>query len=142
MRGTRVAVYVHLVWATWNCLPLLEGERERRIYRCLEATCDDLGVDLLALGGVADHLHLVVRLPATLSVAQVVKRLKGTLSHLATHEISPDEFFKWQGGYGAFSISQRHVAAACAYAARQKAHHAAGTLIAAYEPEADGDPGA
>jgi REP element-mobilizing transposase RayT len=87
-------VFVHLVWATWNRELLLAGEVERHVYRCLEATCRELEVDVLAMGGIEDHVHLVVRLPAILSVATLVKRLKGASSHLITHEVTPQKFFK------------------------------------------------
>jgi putative transposase len=135
VRGNRVALFVHLIWATWNREPLLAGDVERRIYRSLEATCKELGVEVLALGGVEDHVHLVVRIPATLSVAYLVKRLKGASSHLATHEIAADEYFKWQGGYAAFSAGLKQLPLLCDYVRRQKEHHNAGTLVAAYEPE-------
>ncbi|HKV83302.1 MAG TPA: IS200/IS605 family transposase [Ktedonobacterales bacterium] len=135
MRDTRIALYVHLVWATWDRLPLLVGESERGVYRCLEDTCRANGVAMLAIGGVEDHVHLVVQLPATLAVATLVKRLKGASSHLATHRLAPIEFFKWQGGYGAFSASANGLPALFAYVRNQKDHHRLGSLIAAYEPE-------
>jgi REP-associated tyrosine transposase len=142
MRGTRVALFVHLIWATWDRLPLLTGEVERRVYRCMEDTCRELGAEVLALGGVEDHVHMVVRLPATLAVADLVKRLKGASSHLATYEIAPDAFFKWQGGYAAFSASIRLLPALCDYVRGQKEHHRAGTLIPAYEPPTGDTPAA
>jgi hypothetical protein len=80
---------------------------------------------------------MVVRLPATLAVADLVKRLKGASSHFATHEITLDAFFKWQGGYAAFSTGLPALPALCAYVRGQKEHHRAGTLISAYEPPTD-----
>lgn len=135
MRETRVAVFVHLVWGTWDRLPLLVGDREREVYRCIEETCRASAVEVLALGGVSDHVHLVVRLPATFAVATLMKQIKGTSSHLATHALARSQFFKWQGGYGAFSASAKGLPALCAYVRNQKEHHRLGTLIAAYEPE-------
>jgi REP element-mobilizing transposase RayT len=135
MRGTRVALFVHLIWATWNREPLLTPDIERAVYRCLEATCRELGAEVLALGGIEDHLHLVARLPATLSVAALVKHLKGASSHLITHEVALDRFFKWQGGYAAFSTGLKQVPDVCTYVRRQKEHHHAGTIIPTYEPE-------
>jgi len=134
MRDTRIALFVHLVWATWNREPLLVGEVERRVYRSFEATCAALDVEILALGGVADHIHLLVRLPATLAVAALVKRLKGASSHLVTHEITPDAVFKWQGGYAAFSAGLKQLPALTEYVRHQKQHHAAGTIYPIYEP--------
>ncbi|MGH2486543.1 MAG: IS200/IS605 family transposase [Ktedonobacterales bacterium] len=135
IRDTRVVLYVHAVWATWDRLPLLVGDSERGVYRCLEETCRANGVAALAMGGVEDHAHLVVHMPANLAVATLVKRLKGASSHLATHQLAPIEFFKWQGGYGAFSASASGLPALCAYVRTQKDHHRLGRLIAAYEPE-------
>jgi putative transposase len=134
MRDTRIAVFVHLVWATWDRLPLLTGERERRMHRALEAKCRQLGIEPLAIGGVEDHVHLLIHLPATLSVAMAVKHLKGASSHLATHEAAPGEFFKWQGGYGAFSVGIRQIDRVRDYILGQREHHAAGYLVADWEP--------
>ena len=137
MRRTRVALFVHLVWATWDRLPLLTGERERRVYRCIEDVSRELEAEVLALGGVQDHVHVVVRLPATLAVADLVQRIKGASSHLATHEADAENVFKWQGGYCGFTVSQRGVAALCTYVNAQQEHHGLSTTIAAYEPELD-----
>jgi putative transposase len=140
MRGTRVALFVHLIWTTWDRLPLLTGERERRVHRCIEDTCHDLGVEVIAIGGIEDHIHLLVRMPATLSVADLVKRLKGASSHLATHEVAPDDFFKWQGGYAAFSTSLALLNKVSDYVRHQKEHHRTGALVAAYEPDPHPEP--
>ncbi|HLY30092.1 MAG TPA: IS200/IS605 family transposase [Ktedonobacterales bacterium] len=133
--GTRVALFVHLIWATWDRLPLLVGSFERRVHRALEAKCLELNVELLALGGVEDHIHLLIQLPATLSLAECVKHLKGATSHLATHEIATAQFFKWQGGYAAFSVGIAQLAAVQAYVLRQREHHATGYLTPEWELE-------
>ena len=58
--------FTHFVWSTWDRLPLLEGEVEREAYALIQAQCTRLKVTLSALGGVADHVHLLVSLPRTL----------------------------------------------------------------------------
>ena len=50
LRGTRVALFVHLIWTTWDRLPLLTGER--RVYRCIEDTCHDIDVEVIAIGAL------------------------------------------------------------------------------------------
>ena len=135
MRRTRVALFVHVVWGTWDRLPLLVGETEPQVYHCIEATCIEMGAELIAIGGVEDHVHLLARLPATISVADLVKQVKGASAHLATPEIAPDRFFKWQGGYAAFSIGQSQVAATRDYITRQKEHHRTGFLIPEWEDD-------
>lgn len=136
MRHARVALFVHCVWATWDRLPLLTGEVERAAFRAIAAKCQQLGANLIALGGVEDHVHLLVQIPATLTVAKLMDQVKGASSHLVTHTVLPaDGFFKWQGAYGAFTVSQRHLDAVANYIKHQRQHHAAATTIAAYEPD-------
>ena len=104
-----MAVYLHLVWGTWDRLPLLNGELAHDMYRAIGAECVAMKSEIIALGGIEDHVHLLTSLPATISVADLVKRLKGSSAHLATHQLVPGEFFKWQGGYGAVTVSPRHL---------------------------------
>ena len=85
MREPYTQLYVHILWATWDRLPLLSGEREATIYACIQAECGKLGAEMLAIGGIEDHVHVVARIPATLSVAELVKQIKGSSSHLANH---------------------------------------------------------
>lgn len=73
-------------------------------------------------------MHLLVRLPTTLSVADLLKEVTGASSHLITHEITPDKFFKWQGAYGAFTLAKSDVPRVIDYIRSQKEHHRAQTL--------------
>ena len=137
MRNSHIAVFIHYVWSTWDRLPLLTGEVERAVYRQIGDKCAALGAELVALGGVDDHVHLLVQAPATISFADFMNHVKGASSHLATHEVlAGKQFFKWQGSYAAFSVSPRHRDAVVNYIKRQREHHAGGTIIRAYEPDA------
>jgi putative transposase len=136
MRRAGTALYVHLVWATWDRLPLLQGNVERHIYRAIGAKCEELGVDIIALGGVEDHIHLLASIPATLSVADLVKHVKGASSHLLASQQREQKngFFKWQGAYGACTVSPGALNEVAHYVTHQRAHHAAGSLLAELEP--------
>jgi len=92
-----------------------------------------LKCDVLAIGGIEDHVHLLVRFPTTLAVAPLLKEVKGASSHLMTHEVMPSEFFKWQGGYGAFTVSKNGVKAVENSIANQKKHHAEKGLVEDWE---------
>jgi REP element-mobilizing transposase RayT len=137
MHQTRAAVFVHVTWATWDRLPLLNGELEQRVYRAIGAECAALGARLVALGGTDDHVHLLVCLPTSLGLSQLMKQVKGVSAHLVTHEVTPGEFFKWQGGYGAFSVSPRHLCRVSDYIIYQRRHHAIGSLMPKLEPDYD-----
>lgn len=134
MRRAGIAIYAHIVWATWDRLPLLTKEIEQRVHRAIAAKCLELGGELIALGGIEDHVHMLVGLPARLSLAEFVGNVKGASSHLATHEALPTgAFFKWQGAYGAVSVSPRDLAEVSAYIGNQREHHTTKTLVPDWE---------
>jgi hypothetical protein len=89
--------------------------------------------EIIAVGGIEYHVHVLLRLPATVALATLVKQLKGSSSHLANHEILP-RGFKWQGGYGASSVSRRAVPRVRDYILRQEDHHRDGSIYPAAEP--------
>ena len=92
-----------------------------------------MGTEVLAVGGVEDHIHVLVHLPATITVADLVKGLKGASAHLVTHELQPGRFFRWQGAYAAFSIGTRQLGRVKDYIARQHEHHALGGSAVQWE---------
>jgi REP element-mobilizing transposase RayT len=87
--------------------------------------------DVVALGGVEDHVHVLIRVPATLSISSIVKQIKGSSSHLAN---AGEDTFKWQGGYAAFSVSRGLLARARDYVQNQEERHRAGKLVRDFEP--------
>ena len=135
MRRNYLAVFVHLVWATWDRLPLLTDDLTRDIHRVISAKCEELGAVVVAIGGVEDHLHLLVEFPATVTIASLVGQVKGVSAHLVTHQFAPGQFFKWQGAYAAFTVSPDAVTRVRDYIIHQREHHAMGILRAEWEPE-------
>ena len=102
-------MYLHLVWSTWDRLPLLTEPIRSEVYDLIQAECTRCRADVIAIGGIADHVHLLARVPATLAPATLVKQVKGVSAHAINHADGYHKLFKWQGAYGAFSVSKRHV---------------------------------
>ncbi len=117
-------LYTHLVWATWDRLPLIKPEFANRIYAGLRQETLDMHCETIALGGVEDHVHLLLQMPPTLCVSEVIKQLKGNSSHLVNREIAPLDGFKWQGYYGAFSVSRGDLRRVEDYVNHQEERHA------------------
>jgi REP element-mobilizing transposase RayT len=138
MREPFTKLYLHVTWATWNREPLITPWLMEAIDHCIRAECIKLRANVEAFGGVQDHVHLLVRFPTTVSVAELVKQVKGSSSHLVSRRLNVA--FKWQGGYGAFTVSHYHLDKVRDYVLRQPEHHAAGTAHRALElpPEGDG----
>lgn len=128
MRNNRVNILVRLVWSTAERLPLIAEEIEDRLYRYIRGICDQKGCPVVALGGTGDHVHLVVSLAATVTVADLVANVKGSSSHFVNKELGLGGGFRWQSNYGAFSVSPSDRAAVIAYVCGQRAHHESGHL--------------
>jgi putative transposase len=128
MRRNKLRLYLHLVWATWDRLPLVTPEIERRLYRCIESEAKEQKCKVLALNGMPDHVHLVVSFPTTITIADLVKQVKGVSSRFVNEVLTPQTHFKWQGSYGAFTVSRWDLDKVVNYVKRQKDHHAAADL--------------
>jgi REP element-mobilizing transposase RayT len=133
MRAPFTQLYLHCVWATWDRLPLITPEIEGPIYSAIRAKCHEVKCQEVAIGGMPDHVHLLVRLHTTVAIADLLKEVKGASSHLVTHQVMPGQFFKWQGAYGAFTVSKDNVPTVKAYIERQKEHHAQDDLWVDWE---------
>ena len=103
------------------------------LYTEIRRKCDALHCALIAANGGLDHTHVLVRLWPTVSVAKLVQGIKGASSRLLNQRFELPELFRWQEGYGAFSISQRNVALVAEYVTNQKQRHAEGTAVEAME---------
>jgi REP element-mobilizing transposase RayT len=129
MRRNKLALFLHLVWATWDRLPLITPDIERRLYRNIESEAQKQGCTVLALNGTEDHVHLLVIFPTTITIADVLKHVKGVSSRFVNETLRPSAQFKWQGSYGAFTVSRWDVARIKEYIKRQKEHHRGGELV-------------
>jgi putative transposase len=77
----------------------------------------------LAIGGASDHVHVLLSLPATLSVAKAMQLLKGNSSKWIRETFPKMRSFAWQEGYGAFSVGVSGLDATVAYIRNQTEHH-------------------
>ena len=130
MPNSYTPVYIHFVWATFDRQPIIRSEWETRIYAAIARKCEELHVGLFTLNGIENHVHVLVRLPATLTLAQIAQYLKGVTSHLVNHELAPGSVFRWQGSYSAFPVENgERLDTVAAYIRNQKQHHAENSVF-------------
>jgi len=79
-------------------------------------------IKALGIGGMKDHVHILLSLPSSLPIATAMQEIKSASSHWML-ETCAIRGFEWQEGYGAFSIGWTQVSATLAYIARQEEHH-------------------
>ncbi len=98
---------LHIIFSTKNRELWLDSNVRPRMHAYLATICRDLGAELVHVGGVADHVHVVTTLPRTLSQAQLIEQIKKASSKwIKALDVRYRGFF-WQRGYGAFSVSSR-----------------------------------
>jgi len=116
-------VIIHTTFSTKNREPFLDSDVRLRVHAYLATICRDLGAELLRVGGVADHVHIVTTLPRTVSQAQLVEQIKKGSSKWIK-ELDPRyRLFFWQRGYAAFSVSPSQLEAVLQYIEAQQEHH-------------------
>lgn len=130
-------LYYHLVWATYERLPLITPPTEGRVHQLIAVQVKRQGARMVIINGMPDHVHLIVEIPPRIALAQFVKQVKGASSRYINAE-TPD-YFGWQGGYSAFTLDSRDHEAVVGYVKRQKTHHRDGTLIDEFERLYDPD---
>jgi len=133
MGNRRLKLYLHLVWGTWDGNPWIIPRIERLVYRCIVNQIQQFDCKVIAINGVADHIHLVVRLKSTVSVALLVKKAKGVSARYINQFLDLEEHFKWRAGYGGFTISRWDLPTIINYVKKQKTHHDDGSLNADLE---------
>ena len=121
-------VLVHAVWSTKDRFAFLTDRPLRdELHRYLGGISARLACPTLAVGGVADHVHVLARLSRTIAVAEWVKEMKRASSIWLARQaprMSLLAKFHWQAGYGLFSVSESKAGAVRVYITQQEAHHA------------------
>ena len=113
----------HCVWSTKNREPYLTPDLRDRLWPYLGGIAKQNQIKMLAIGGAVDHVHILLSLPATASVAKAMQLLKGNSSKWIRETFPKMHSFAWQEGYGAFSVSISGVEPTIAYVRTQTEHH-------------------
>jgi putative transposase len=122
MASTYLSLHYHLVFGTKRREPLIAPEWRSRLHDYLGGTVRGLDGVPESVGGMADHVHLLIGLKATRCLADVLREVKKA-SSVWVHEELGLRAFAWQEGYGAFTVSATSREAVRHYIANQEAHH-------------------
>ena len=109
------------MFSTKHREPWITIDIEERVWSYLAGIATQHGMSALAIGGLEDHLHLVIGIPSTLAVSRAVQLLKGGSSRWIRQTFPDLEGLGWPEGYGAFTVSKSALPATISYVARQRA---------------------
>ena len=118
---TRVSVRIHYIFSTKDRRPAILQELEPRLWAYIGGIARKLGGSALAVGGIEDHVHALILMPPTVSVAEMIQKVKANSSRWMREQTG--KRFEWQEGYAAFSVSMSQTDATIAYIHNQREHH-------------------
>jgi REP element-mobilizing transposase RayT len=111
---------VHIIFSTKDRRKSIPKEFQPGLWAYIAGICKNHAIFTQAIGGAADHIHLLIQLPQSLPLAKAILTIKSNSSrwaHAQNHK------FAWQEGYAAFSVSASQVPAVVRYIQNQEAHH-------------------
>jgi putative transposase len=103
MSNTYTALNYHVIFSTKNREPWLTEPIRDRLWPYLGGIARENGMKAFEIGGVSDHVHLLISIPATVAVSKAVQLIKGGSSHWIKEQFPKVTAFAWQDGYGAFT---------------------------------------
>jgi putative transposase len=123
MASTLTNLLYHVVFSTKGRRPLIKPPFSEELYKYIGGIIRGERGVLLEIGGIDDHVHLVAKFRADISVADMVRDIKANSSKWAHERKTRIARFGWQTGYGAFSVSQSQLEKVRGYVRRQATHH-------------------
>src|SRR5512140_474925 len=118
-----IASYYHCVFSTKERRPLIHSPLRERLWPFLDGIARQRDMKALEIGGMPDHVHLLLSLPSTLSIAKALQLIKGGSSKWVHDTFPEHRFFGWQTKYGAFSTSVSQLEKTVQYIRNQQEHH-------------------
>jgi REP element-mobilizing transposase RayT len=123
MANSYIGLYVHIVFSTKGRQALINPDLESRLWAYMGGIARENQMKALAVGGIADHVHVLLSLPTTSTVAKAVQLIKGGSSKWVHDTFEGLRKFAWQEGYGAFSVSASLLEETIRYVGNQGEHH-------------------
>jgi REP element-mobilizing transposase RayT len=123
MPHTFTCLLVHVIFSTKDRAPDLSPELAARLFPYMGGIVREGKGTALIINGPADHVHLLLSIPATVSIADMLRVLKANSSRWVHEQFPGRKRFGWQAGYGAFTVSGSRLDDVRNYIASQEEHH-------------------
>jgi putative transposase len=116
------ALFTHIIFSTKDRFPYLDRDLAPECLAYVGGIVENIGGRRIAIGGVADHVHLLAEVPPTIALSDFIRTIKSNSSKWV-HENHGRSKFAWQKGYAAFSVSRSGVDRVVRYIEAQEEHH-------------------
>ena len=115
--------FFHLIWSTKGRKQLISEEIEPRLYSYMGGIIRNFNGQLLEIGGMPDHVHLLIELSNIDKFTHLIREVKASSSLWINQTFPTQKTFAWQEGYGSFSVSYSGLHKVRDYIRNQKRHH-------------------
>ena len=116
-------IYIHLIFHIKTTSPTIREEDMECVHGYIGGVVNITGCKVIMVGGIGDHVHILFLLSNTVPLSKVVEDVKRNSSRWIKTLHPRYQFFEWQNGYGAFSVSQSVVPSTLRYIGNQPEHH-------------------
>lgn len=128
MANTFSQIYIQTVFAVSNRQSLIKPEFKEELYKYVTGIVKNQGQKLIAINGVADHVHLLIGLRPAMALADLVREIKADSTNFINKKKWIRGRFSWQEGYGAFSYGHSQLDTIIRYIQNQEKHHKRGSF--------------
>jgi REP element-mobilizing transposase RayT len=132
MANTYTQIHIHFVFAVKFRKALISKEWKSTLHKYITGIVTNQGHKMLAINSMPDHVHLLIGLRPNQSIADLMEMVKSDSSRWINENRISIEYFNWQRGYSAFSISKSQVDKVIHYILTQEEHHRKKTFLEEY----------
>lgn len=132
MANTYTSLHYHVIFSTKRRERWITRDVEERLWAYLGGIASQNDLHPVLIGGIEDHVHLLLSIPARISLSEAIKRIKGGSSGWIKVNFPGLHGFAWQDGYGAFTVSKSQILEVKDYIHKQREHHRAKTFQEEY----------
>lgn len=123
MANTFTQIYVHIVFSVKGRQNLIQKSWKDELHKYICGIVNGKDQKVYAIGGMADHIHLLVSIKPTISISDLVRDMKANSSKWINEKQYVVGKFQWQEGFGAFSYGQSQLDIVITYINNQEQHH-------------------
>jgi REP element-mobilizing transposase RayT len=123
MANTFTSLHYHIIFSTKNREPWSARDQEERLWAYLGGIARQNQLKPQLIGGMEDHIHILLGSPPNITVSEALKRIKGGSSGWVKDNLPGCRGFGWQDGYAAFAVSKSQLGEVEAYIRQQREHH-------------------
>ena len=120
---SKTNIIIHFVFGTKNRKRVILSENCRELYKYIYGILTNLECHIIRINGIEDHVHILTEINPSISIADIMKKVKQASSHWLKQNILFPDFNGWGRGYFAVSVSPEHKEDVRQYIINQEIHH-------------------